>query len=75
MTTISETLVRVGVLKSTSFLRSGVMVSVAATKSTVPFWSAWNNWSRESGMNATFTFSRPVFMRLFSCSSNSLIDS
>ena len=72
VTTISATPVRVGLVKSTSFWRSGVTVSCAITMSTLPSTSAGSSRSRGSGTNQKTTFRLPVLRRLLSSSSMSL---
>ncbi len=75
VTTISLTLRRVGVVKSTSFSRSGVTVSCAATRSTLPSIRAGSSMSRGSGTIATCTLRLPVFNWLLSASSKFISDS
>ena len=75
VTTTWPTLARVGSEKATSFSRSGVTVTMAATMSTLPFTRAGYSWSRGSGTNTTFTFRLPVFSVAFRSSSNSFTDS
>ncbi len=75
VTTTSFTLVRVGVEKATSFSRSGVTVTIAATMSTLPLASAWYSWSRGIGIITTFTLRLPVFSSVLRSVSNCFNDS
>ena len=55
MTSSSLMPVQNGFEKSTSALRAGVMVRLAAAMSPRPCSSAGSSWSRETGMNTTCT--------------------
>ena len=73
VTTISFTFVRVGFVKSTSFWRSGVTVTWAITRSTLPSVSAAQQLvARQRHEDQTWTFRLPVLSFLFSSSSKSL---
>jgi hypothetical protein len=72
VTTTSLTLVRVGVVKSTNFCLSGVIVIWAMTASTRPLIRAGASRSRGSGTKSTWILRLPVLSFLFSSSSNSL---
>ena len=70
VTTTSLTLVRVGIEKATSFSRSGVTVTMAATMSTLPDASAGYSCSRVIGTITTCTLRLPVFKSVFRSVSN-----
>ena len=71
VTTTSLTFLRVGLVKSTSFCLSGVMVTWATTASTLPSSSACASMLRGIGTKTTLTFMLPVLSFLFSSSSKS----